>query len=994
MIFVGLVASEPARAAVLAKDGENRATIVTPPDMIGAVGYAVDDLAHYISAVSGGDAPPVVDSPDKVDTPVTIWVGVSDALKQRHGDLDLSFDRTEQFVVAVRGDDVILAGHDAQRENGQTLEAGTAQAIYSFLREPVGVRWLWPGELGTDVPTKPTLELDDMTRRYAPTLLERRMRYNNYESIYLQAYPQPEERELDIKSIAARLQRETNDWYRRQHGTFVYGDFGPGTHNYVRRVSAGHAYIRWYDRYGKSHPDYFALQPDGTRNPYPTAKHVKLCISNPAVIEQHIENIASRWGEDAPARAVSSVSPNDGGYQGYCTCDDCRAWDVEPGPNVPTTELHWAEESREHVALTDRYVHYWNRVARGLKARYPDSDVSVATWAYGAYVTPPMEQKFEENVLVGVVASMGAATEKGRSNGRRLWQQWADAGPELYWRPNLFHHWWAMPVLFSQRIAEDISYMADRRLVGMDVDSPMNHWATQGLQYYLLMRLAWNPGADVDALITDYTDRAFGAEAGPYMRRYFERLEEAYHTGVELKAGLRRYEAAKLYPRIFTPDLLAALRRDIERAESAMTGPRRELYRKRLAFVEKGLRFTELQIDAIDAMSELRRGGAADVRQSVQRAYDTTRRRDDFLHEQADNHTINPIYAFGDRQRRNMGDYLGPPVDSYRALLGEGDSAVQRSALPTEWDFRMDREKRGRDEKWYTESVADELTWRRLLVTRPWDDQILSDDPVAPEPIEYHGTGWYRTTFDAEPVSEGETVWLHFGAIDEGAWVYLNGELVGAQPYDRDKEPEAWLRPRRFDITEHVRGGENHLVVEVRSAVGQSGITRPVFIRRMPRNIVKHSGFSQGLKGWRIGPSKGPQDGYSYDVTLGRYVTEPALRVTVHDGGKASMRQKLDEPLKAGKQYQVSVRHKQQLREGYSADVPPLRMRLYGLADDGDRRREDRFWLRGDDDRETEWTSLVKVIEAPRDYEQFQVTLFFWAPGKYVVDEVVVRPID
>ena len=52
-------------------------------------------------------------------------------------------------------------------------------------------------------------------------------------------------------------------------------------------------------------------------------------------------------------------------------------------------------------------------------------------------------------------------------------------------------------------------------------------YAINGLNYYLLARLLWNPSADVRALQADYIEKGFGRGA-PAVARYFERLENRW----------------------------------------------------------------------------------------------------------------------------------------------------------------------------------------------------------------------------------------------------------------------------------------------------------------------------------------------------------------------------------------------------------------------------------------------------------------------------------
>lgn len=51
-----------------------------------------------------------------------------------------------------------------------------------------------------------------------------------------------------------------------------------------------------------------------------------------------------------------------------------------------------------------------------------------------------------------------------------------------------------------------------------------HNWATQGLNYYILAQLHWNPDLDVDALIDDYCRAGFGNGA-EHVKRYLLRLE-------------------------------------------------------------------------------------------------------------------------------------------------------------------------------------------------------------------------------------------------------------------------------------------------------------------------------------------------------------------------------------------------------------------------------------------------------------------------------------
>ena len=101
-------------------------------------------------------------------------------------------------------------------------------------------------------------------------------------------------------------------------------------------------------------------------------------------------------------------------------------------------------------------------------------------------------------------------------------------------------------------------------------------------------------------------------------------------------------------------------------------------------------------------------------------------------------------------------------------------------------------------------ALADVTTWRTAQVPLPWQAQF---DDLRLE----SGVAWYRRSFplDAAPAADN-VVHLHFGAVDYFATVWLNGVELGSH--------EGGYLPFHFDVTGHVRAGENELVVRVEDA--------------------------------------------------------------------------------------------------------------------------------------------------------------------------------
>ncbi|MBA3761357.1 MAG: glycoside hydrolase family 2, partial [Gemmatimonadales bacterium] len=120
-----------------------------------------------------------------------------------------------------------------------------------------------------------------------------------------------------------------------------------------------------------------------------------------------------------------------------------------------------------------------------------------------------------------------------------------------------------------------------------------------------------------------------------------------------------------------------------------------------------------------------------------------------------------------------------------------------RTSLDGEWEFYPDP-KQG-----LTHQTLRQEDARSIRVPGPWQAQF--DDLR-----DYSGVAWYRLRFELpeEAVRRyGGTAFLHFGAVDYHATVWLNEQQVG--------EHEGGYLPFELDVTEALRPGSNELTVRV-----------------------------------------------------------------------------------------------------------------------------------------------------------------------------------
>ncbi|MBM4045954.1 MAG: hypothetical protein FJ279_12625 [Planctomycetes bacterium] len=142
---------------------------------------------------------------------------------------------------------------------------------------------------------------------------------------------------------------------------------------------------------------------------------------------------------------------------------------------------------------------------------------------------------------------------------------------------------------------------------------------------------------------------------------------------------------------------------------------------------------------------------------------------------------------------------------------------VQTIPIPKEgWRFKTDPKTDGHLQKWY-EPGFDDASWFAIAIEVAWEKQGH----------EYDGVAWYRGGFELPAKPDHLAVEIRFEAVDECAWVWLNGQYVG----QHDIGPEGWDKPFTLDITKEVKWGQkNQITVRVHDSAYAGGIWKPVKI--------------------------------------------------------------------------------------------------------------------------------------------------------------------
>lgn len=453
-----------------------------------------------------------------------------DAAAAREFGLDLRSLPSEASVVRVRGDAAFIGG------NG----AGQSHALTAVL-EAMGCRYLWPGRLGKVIPRRTAVDMPALDIVRAPQLKVRRIRITTTQEPGTR-FAKAVERlgfdgdALEQASAAARIDRAGNRDFFAWHGVNDERLFDEWPATEATTWKWGHSFGDYAARFSKSHPEWFALQPDGSRSMRDSRP--TFCLSNKAFIDQAAADIVAEFGR-CPEMECLSVCLQDGGKGMQCLCPACRAWDPSNAPKCALQTFVPRRGSIEYVSLSDRVLRFSNEVQRRVSSALPGK--RVAMYVYSYYTEPPVAVEPDPSLVLLSVAG-DYSTTQGRSDACRVLAGWSRFGNRLLWRPNSFLGFQTTaPQNFARAMFGDLEAMKANGLVGTDMCCMDDQWALKGLVYYAAAKAHLNyDGLSYDDIVADYCRAGFGPAAAD-VSDYFVALERMTARAAEIggrEAGL------------------------------------------------------------------------------------------------------------------------------------------------------------------------------------------------------------------------------------------------------------------------------------------------------------------------------------------------------------------------------------------------------------------------------------------------------------------------
>ena len=163
--------------------------------------------------------------------------------------------------------------------------------------------------------------------------------------------------------------------------------------------------------------------------------------------------------------------------------------------------------------------------------------------------------------------------------------------------------------------------------------------------------------------------------------------------------------------------------------------------------------------------------------------------------------------------------------------------------LPVSWKFRPDPRDMGKAAGWFRRQM-DDSEWAELRtdISKGWDSQGFEKERV--------GYGWYRQVLaPSKQAAHSKHRFLFFQAVDEQAWVYLNGKLLFEHTTKSTglSIHQLWTKAFAVDISKAWSGTQNaQLTVRVHNSGSMGGIWMPVHLLvsdAKPPNVQQMKAF-------------------------------------------------------------------------------------------------------------------------------------------------------
>ncbi|MDD5708558.1 MAG: DUF4838 domain-containing protein, partial [Kiritimatiellae bacterium] len=556
-------------ALTLTRDGQPGAVIVLAEKPAKAAQFAALELQWHVKAMTGATLPIEREGNPEAGASTTeerVRIYIGDTARARAVGLTQESFRIQESGCQSGEGEIILVGKDAAESPevrfdpeklgdaqanrnwpGFWEERGTLDAVYDFLHDACGVRWLSVTEAGTFLPPQPTLRVQPMRARRQLSFVYRDLLAATGDECQYGIGTAL----LGASSIwghwtAGEKAEGHQAWeaqaYQSLHQQYPQsGDYLAAKRNFVklfllRQKNGGvinrcnHSMNEYFARFGKNgregnRPEFFAQGYEGDEPP-------QLCYTSPELVKQQAKDAAEYYDRDITHVGWQPHLPNyfpiepmDNGS--FCKCPECQRL-IAQGKDYGKVGCFSQGMNSDYV------FHFVSAVQQELAKTHPDKHV--ITLAYASHAWPPRSVKLDPRVAVQFCFANNGypANREEYDNDWRLLKAWAKekktSGRQLYvWLyPGMNRsgavngNYYCFPDYKVHTMAEQMKTFKRLGYEGMFYCG--NYLEADAYASYRLMA---NADLDVDTLQDEYFTGLYGAAAAP-LKKLHQDIEAVY----------------------------------------------------------------------------------------------------------------------------------------------------------------------------------------------------------------------------------------------------------------------------------------------------------------------------------------------------------------------------------------------------------------------------------------------------------------------------------
>jgi len=482
-------------ASPIARDGKPKAEIIVAPAASPTERYAAKELQHWLSTVTGVALPLADKATEQASTKLFVGRALARGFRKDLAELG----DTDGFAIRQKrgSPDIHIFG---------SIPRGTLHGVYAFVEGNTDLVWARPEPaVGTVYSLTPALS-----------------------ATYTDALEKPKS-SLRGWGWTMSVARDEPVWGSRNRANWLgyYSEANLLMGSRYSPAGGGHGLKACMPdaKYFDSHPEYFPLI-DGKR-----IRRGQLCFLAYEMLPTYLANLRA-YLDAKPGCDGMNIAVTDNWL--VCDCPRCLApLKLEDGTIV---------KPDDPAFRSAQYFTFLNKIAREIRKSHPKA--ILLTYAYIFTVVPP-PLKLEPNIRVmycPFVKDDKFEISDAKRNGQ--WRAytigWGKATPKT-WLREYYGCAAGFPRPLEYTVKRDLLFCLENNIREFNSETPIdrddkrfipnpNHvWDVSAMTMWVITRLWWDPGQDVDALRDYYLTRTY-RESAPAMKAYYELIRKSWYA--------------------------------------------------------------------------------------------------------------------------------------------------------------------------------------------------------------------------------------------------------------------------------------------------------------------------------------------------------------------------------------------------------------------------------------------------------------------------------